>query len=147
MSSSFRSERISRHETRKSPLARGIQFFTIGIFVIAAFLFILVRNTGSIEIVPKQYIIDKGASVLSLNSGLRWEVSPWRYSLWVRFFAPADITLLAGEYEAMRGTTIETFLTKTIKTPVHTDITITILPGWNMYDIDAYLSDKNIIVT
>jgi cell division protein YceG involved in septum cleavage len=30
---------------------------------------------------------------------------------------------------------------------VHTDITITILPGWNMYDIDSYLSDKKIIPT
>jgi hypothetical protein len=27
------------------------------------------------------------------------------------------------------------------------DITITILPGWNMYDIDSYLSDKKIIPT
>jgi hypothetical protein len=95
MSSSFRSERISRHQARKSPLANIIRFFTIGIFVIAAFLFVLVRNTGDIEINPKSYIIDKGASVLSLNSKLKWEVSSWRYSLWVRFFAPHDITLQA----------------------------------------------------
>ncbi len=107
----------------------------------------LVRNTGNTEINPKTYLIDKWASVLSLNSGLKWGVPSWRYTLYVRFFAPRDIVLQAGEYVATRGSTIDSFLTKTIATPVHSDITITILPGWNMYDIDAYLSEKNIIAT
>jgi hypothetical protein len=54
---------------------------------------------------------------------------------------------MAGEYEAVRGTTVETFFTDSIAKPVHTDITITILPGWNMYDIDDYLVGKNISKT
>ena len=54
---------------------------------------------------------------------------------------------MAGEYSASRGTTIEEFFTETIAKPVHTDLTIMILPGWNMYDIDAYLTEKNIIAT
>lgn len=85
--------------------------------------------------------------MLSLNTKLKWGVSPWRYSLWVKYWAPEDITLLAGEYEAARGTTVETFFTETLAKPVHTDITITILPGWNMYDIDNYLVEKNISKT
>lgn len=54
---------------------------------------------------------------------------------------------MAGEYSAERWTTIQEFFTETISKPVHTDLTIMILPGWNMYDIDAYLADKNIITT
>lgn len=85
--------------------------------------------------------------MLSLNSGLKWGISPWRYSLWVKYLAPKDIVLKAGEYTAERGTTVETFFTDTISKPIHTDITITILPGWNMYDIDTYLVEKNIAKT
>lgn len=85
--------------------------------------------------------------MLSLNSELKWWISDWRYNLWVKYFSPEDVTLMAGEYEAVRGTTVETFFTDSIAKPVHTDITITILPGWNMYDIDDYLVGKNISKT
>jgi UPF0755 protein len=114
---------------------------------VIGFLYFLVQSTGNIEITPKDYIIDKWASMLSLNTKLKWWVASWRYSLWVKYFAPEDITLMAGEYEAVRGTTVETFFTESIARPVHTDITITILPGWNMYDIDNYLVEKNIAKT
>lgn len=147
MSSSFRSERISRHEARKSPLAIIIQLALVALFVVSGFLYFLVKNTGNVEIAPKDYIIDKWASMLSLNTKLKWGIASWRYNLWVKYFAPDDITLMAGEYEAVRGTTVETFFTETIAKPVHTDITITILPGWNMYDIDEYLTEKNISKT
>ena len=40
---------------------------------------------------------------------------------------------------------METIFSTTLKKPSQTDLTITILPGWNMYDIDAYLSSKKII--
>ncbi|MFZ2256441.1 MAG: hypothetical protein WAW59_06810 [Patescibacteria group bacterium] len=59
MSSSFRSERISRHESRKSPFTIILQLSLVGIFVLLSFLYLLVKNTGDIEITPKEYIIDK----------------------------------------------------------------------------------------
>ena len=147
MSSSFRSNRISRHEAKKTSLPKILQLSLVGVFIVLWILYSYIQNTGNIEITPKDYIIDKWASMLSLNAGLKWWVTPWRYSLWVKYFAPEDITLKAGEYSAERGTTVETFFTESIQSPVHTDITITILPGWNMYDIDAYLVDKNISTT
>lgn len=147
MNRHFRSDRILRHEERKSASSRIIQMIIIWIFACIIFLYFLVKNTGNIEITPKGYIIDKWASMLSLNTKLKWWVADWRYSLWVRYFAPENITLMAWEYEAVRGTTVETFFTESIASPVHTDITITILPGWNMYDIDAYLVEKNIAKT
>jgi hypothetical protein len=36
--------------------------------------------------------------------------------------------------------TLEEALRTSLLKPIHTDITITILPGWNKYDIDAYLA-------
>jgi hypothetical protein len=44
----------------------------------------------------------------------------------------------------MSPTTVSDFLTRTIRSPLYVDQTITILPGWNMYDIDAYLANKGI---
>lgn len=110
-------------------------------------VFFSIRSVGSLEIVPKRYIIDKWVSPIQLNTRLAWWIADWRYKLWIRYFAPDDIELRVGEYLPERGTTVEGFFTKTLKKPEHSDITITILPGWNMYDIDAYLVEKNIIQT
>lgn len=46
-----------------------------------------------------------------------------------------------------RKITLSDFLSKNLKAPTYTDSTITILPGWNIYDIDASLSAKGIIET
>ena len=42
---------------------------------------------------------------------------------------------------------IENLFKNTLVKPLYNDLTITILPGWNMYDIDTYLSEKKIIET
>ena len=147
MSTSFRSERISRHQSRRTSFSIILQLVLIFIFVSAAFLFFFVKWTWGLEITPKSYTIDKGSSMLSLNSKLKWDISDWRYSLWVKYFAPENVNLKVGKYEATRGTTVETFFTKTLTTPIHSDIEIMILPWWNMYDIDKYLVEKDIIKT
>jgi hypothetical protein len=36
--------------------------------------------------------------------------------------------------------TLGTLFEKILSNPLAKDLTITILPGWNIYDIDAYLS-------
>lgn len=124
-----------------------VQLALVGIFIVGGILFFVIKNTGNIEINPKNYIIDKWSTMISLNTKFKWGIAPWRYTLWVKYFAPKDIVLNIWEYVAERWVTVSQFFTETIATPVHSDLTITILPGWNMYDIDAYLVEKNISKT
>lgn len=80
-----------------------------------------------------------------MPSKLDIDIGATRYKLWLKFFADSLPKLQAGTYTVADGTTLEETLKDVLTKPVHTDITITILPGWNMYDIDSYLSDKKII--
>lgn len=82
----------------------------------------------------------------NLNETLELGVSPLRYRLYIKFFAP-KVTLQAGSYELRDSTTLEAFLRDTLTHPLHVDRTIRILPGWNMWDIDEYLASQGIAET
>lgn len=63
----------------------------------------------------------------------------------MKYFAPKIENLQAGGYKVDSTLELsEVFRTILVK-PVFTDLTITILPGWNSYDIDDYLYRKDII--
>lgn len=103
-----------------------------------------VKSTGALLIPDKStYTIDKTVTLSNLNDKLALGIDPMRYKLYIKFFAP-DVSIQAGGFSASSGTTLETFLTETLKTPSYTDLTITIIPGWNMWDLDAYLASKDI---
>ncbi|MBC7504016.1 endolytic transglycosylase MltG [Candidatus Gracilibacteria bacterium] len=104
----------------------------------------LVWSVGLTLVPAGKYIIDRGYTISTLNSNLGFGISPWRYRLWIRFFAPSSIVINAGTYETLAAITVTEFVTKTIKTPLYIDQTITILPGWSSYDIDTYLASKGI---
>jgi UPF0755 protein len=55
-----------------------------------------------------------------------------------------NVSINAGTYQVGTGTNISDFLTRTIRSPLYIDQTITILPGWSSYDIDGYLAKKSI---
>ncbi len=88
-----------------------------------------------------KYTVEKWYTISTLNDKLWFDIASWRYGLWVRFFVPS-ISIQAGTYETLVSTTVSDFLTKTMRVPVYTDQTITILPWWSSYDIDAYLASK-----
>lgn len=54
-------------------------------------------------------------------------------------------TFQAGTYSIEQDTTIEKLFSQVLKNPISKDITITLLPGWNIWDIDSYLTKKGII--
>jgi cell division protein YceG involved in septum cleavage len=73
------------------------------------------------------------------------EIPEWKYKIWLKYFAPKVENLQAGGYRVDVPMTLENVFTKVLMKPVYTDLTITILPGWNSYDIDDYLYRKDII--
>jgi cell division protein YceG involved in septum cleavage len=141
-SSSFQNRRIGQR--KKSSTSRIIGIFFLILISIFFCSYFFIKSTGSLELIPKNYIIDKGTTPLTLPKILKLDVSGLRYSLWMRFFAPKNITLQAGTYEVPRSTTLSLFFQNILSKPKHTDLTITILPGWNIYDIDNYLVGKGI---
>ena len=146
MSSNFQRTSYRNQARRKNPFP-SIKATIVILGISFIFLYFFIKSVGSIEITPKKYIIDKGMTASILDEKFSWNVSSWRYGLWLRFFPPKNLSLQVGEYEAKRWTTIQSFFSETLKSANHTDMTITILPGWNLYDIDAYLSQKNISST
>lgn len=81
---------------------------------------------------------------MSVPDAFSIKVNPFTYKLYIRFFAP-EIKLQAWTYKINEETTLEKIFSTTLQKPIYNDLTITILPGWNMYDIDNYLSEKRIL--
>ena len=122
-----------------------IIFTALAIVVLTLFLWI--RSVGSIEVPAGTYTLDKWVTLSEIPRSLRLDIGAMRYKLWLRFFAPDIPALQAWGYKVILSTPLTKVLTETLTKPIYTDITITILPGWNMYDIDTYLSDKGILPT
>ncbi len=121
-----------------------MRFFVIATMVILLGAAYLVWSVGMVTIPKGKYTIEKGYTTAVLSDKLGFGIASWRYRLWIRFFAPSTIVMQAGTYETTVPISIADFLTKTIVKPLSVDQAITILPGWNSYDIDAYLAWKNI---
>lgn len=148
MNTSFRSSRIQqRIDSRNSQSRPRLGFGKTVIFLLlflGIFSFFYIKNTGNITIPEKNYVVDKTVTLNTLNEKLKLWVAPWRYRLYMKFFAPA-ISLNAWGYVVDSSTTLQNFLTTTLKNPSYTDLTITILPGWNIWDIDDYLAKEEIL--
>lgn len=144
MNTRFDRSRLSR--SGKKSGKNTMLFFVIGV-IILGFFSISVAGTGSILISPGTYTLPKGATISTLPEDLKLSISPWKYKLWLRFFAPKAPALQAGIYQVTKSVTLEEAFGTVFIHPTSLDQTITILPGWNIYDIDATLSAKGIIKT
>lgn len=121
-----------------------------------AFIFLLITlffgyivftepNTNAI-IKKQDFIISRGdtLSTLPVKFNISRDVNPLFYKLYLRF-KQKDFILQAGTYHMEKDETLTEFFENTLKNPQSKDITITILPGWNIFDIDVYLSKLKII--
>lgn len=59
------------------------------------------------------------------------------YRVWLKFFAPS-VSLKQGTYILGSDTTLSRLFENELKKPSFEDREITILPGWNIYDIQSY---------
>ena len=139
----FSQQPISPRTTRRNKESRSLRFFVLAIVGIFIVLSYLVWSVGSVAIPAGKYSIEKWYTASILSDKLGFGIASWRYRLWVRFFAPT-VSINAGTYETTKPTTIADFLSKTMKSPLYIDQTITILPWWSSYDIDTYLATKGI---
>ncbi len=104
-----------------------------------------IKNVGEIPVKSGKYTISKWVTLTELPTILSVETLSWRYKLWLRYFATTTPKLQAGTYNVEKTTTLSEVFSNILTKPVVTDLTITVLPGWNIYDIDDALANKKII--
>lgn len=114
------------------------------LIVASVFTYIEVSNIGNQKVVKWKYIIQKGDTVSNLPTRLRFEPQRTFYKLWLKFLAP-EVKLQAWTYSIPVDSILSEVFSKTLKKPDSLDQEITILPGWNIFDIDYYLSNKWVI--
>lgn len=111
---------------------------------IALYSYFSILGVGDTLVKPWTYSLEKGATLASIPKSFSLDTNETLYKLYVRFFAP-QVKLQAGTYKVEDDITLEKLFRDTLVKPLYNDLTITILPGWNIYDIDNYLSDKKIL--
>lgn len=142
----FETKRYENRRRGTKKWGRWTKIFALFLSILFLFLFLYfsILGVGDTLIKSWTYSLEKGATIIGIPDAFWAKVSPFTYKLYVRFFAP-EIKLQAWTYKIDEDTTLSRVLSTTLQKPVYNDLTITILPWWNMYDIDNYLSEKRIL--
>lgn len=101
-------------------------------------------SISSTTVRMQDFSVQKGDTIASLRTKLVIDINPLLYKIAMKLYAN-DVVLQSGEYRVTHDVSLREFLSNTIRKPESKDITIKILPGWNMFDIDAYLTGSGII--
>lgn len=144
----YRRTRLNGFEPpRKKPsgVLRFFIFFAIPALGAAFFLRSHVASYENVPVQPGTFSITKGETAAALPKKLKLETG-WRSKLYFRYFAP-EIKLQVGTYKIPKDSehSLKDVYEKVLPNPDTNDVTITFLPGWTVYDIDAYLSEMGII--
>lgn len=87
----------------------------------------------------QDFIVNRGDTVASLPKKLGISVNTTFFKIYTRLFVK-NFTLQAGTYVMGNDATIASLFSQVLRNPTSKDITITLLPGWNIWDMDAYLT-------
>ncbi|MDD2487052.1 MAG: endolytic transglycosylase MltG [Candidatus Gracilibacteria bacterium] len=137
----MRFDRAGLHKKKLLSMKRII----IGIMIFSAFFGIYRYDEIGGTLIPKQdFTIMNGDTVGSLPRILDLDINSFLYRIWIKFNYP-DYNLLAGSYSVDDTVTLYKLFDEVLKKPDSKDMKVTILPGWNIFDIDAYLSDNGVI--
>jgi UPF0755 protein len=119
------------------------KLFIFALIALVLGAYFMVSSVGSATVGPKRIVVTKGDTPNVLHEKLSIPVASWRFRLYMRFYQ-ANFKLQTGTYEIPEAMAFRDALRDRLAKPTTTDITITILPGWNMADIDGYLAKVGI---
>lgn len=97
----------------------------------------------STMVMKQDFIISQGDKIANLPQKLGISIGSFPYKLYTRF-KQKDFVLQAGTYHMDSEQTLDELFNQTLTHPISKDITLTVLPGWNIFDIDAYLTKEGI---
>lgn len=108
---------------------------------IALFAFYEINSIWNTVVNKWKYIIQKWDTINLIPKRFDLNINPTLYKIWLKF-SGVSVSLKAWTYSINNNISLSLLLEKSLKTPDSLDQEITILPGWNIYDIDDYLSTK-----
>jgi len=112
-------------------------------FVVFAYKYSTIWDTA---ISHQDFIINKWETLNILPKKLGFDVNNYLYKIWIKLNY-SSFNLQSGSYSINSNTNLDNLFQNVLKNPDSKDIKITILPGWNIFDIDDYLSSNWIIKT
>ena len=95
-------------------------------------------------VMKQDFIVNRGETIQNLPKKLGIIVNPTIFKIYTRL-AVKNFPFQAGTYSMEQDATIATLFSEVLKNPISKDITITLLPGWNIWDMDSYLTKQGII--
>jgi len=114
------------------------------LFVFWAYVMYSFSSIWSIIIEPQTLEIEKWETVSNLVTKLKLDVNPMIYKIWVKLNY-WDFRLQNWKYDIKEKITLDGLFKNVLSKPTKNDVTITILPGRNIFDIDDYLTEKWVI--
>ncbi|PZM82187.1 endolytic transglycosylase MltG [Candidatus Gracilibacteria bacterium] len=136
---------FGRRQINKKKNSKKILFiFTVIVFVALLYVKYKYDNFAEQTKITKtrEITIEKGESFSSLSKKIE-EFDNIFYKLYIRNNKP-DFKLIEGKYELKEGeNVIQTW--ESLQKPISSVQNVTILEGWNIYDIDRSLSHKGLI--
>jgi cell division protein YceG involved in septum cleavage len=121
-----------------------MKFFTFIVFLCLFLLAYLIGALPGTRVASQDFVINPGETFMNLPKKLSISVNPTLFKIYTRFIIE-DFTLQAGTYSIKTDTTIAVLFSDILRHPSSKDITITFLPGWNIWDMDAYLAKQGVI--
>lgn len=111
------------------------------IILVLVFCFFQILNIWNTAVSKWKYIIQKWDTISLIPKRFWLDINPTLYKIWLKISWPS-IILKAWTYSINSNISLNELLSKSLKTPDSLDQEITILPGWNIFDIDEYLSNR-----
>ncbi|MFA6090986.1 MAG: endolytic transglycosylase MltG [Candidatus Gracilibacteria bacterium] len=121
-----------------------MKFLSFLVFLSLLFVGYIAFIFPNTVVLKQDFIVNRGDTVVSIPKKLGISVNTTFFKVYTRLFVK-DFNLQAGTYSMEKDATIASLFSQVLKNPTSKDIAITFLPGWNIWDMDAYLTSKGII--
>ena len=120
-----------------------MKYLSLIIIFVLAFVGYIGYSVPKTPVLKQDFVINKGDTIVNLPKKLNIDINPTLFKFYTKFFV-RSFTLQAGTYSIDKNITLETLFTQALRNPTSKDITITLLPGWNIWDMDVYLAKEGI---
>lgn len=114
------------------------------LFLIVLFTYYSINSIWSTVIKPWKYLIDKWDTIATVPMRLWLKINSTEYKIWLKLNS-TKTNIKAWTFSIKEEMSLVDFLNNKSNKPDTLDKEITILPGWNIFDIDQMLVYKSII--
>ncbi len=121
-----------------------MKFLSFLVFLSLLFVGYIAFIFPNTVVLKQDFIVNRGDTTASIPKKLGVPVNTTFFKIYTRLFVK-NFTLQAGTYSMERDATIASLFSQVLRNPTSKDITITLLSGWNIWDMDAYLTREGII--